>query len=64
MTPQERWFVGKVVARVEWRRFDTERARTGNPVIFFTDGSSLRFSVVELDGDYGIDPVYIKGAKG
>lgn len=37
---------------------DNERRHMVIDAIEFTDGSVLRFIVVEGDGDYGVEPIY------
>lgn len=58
---------GKRVARVALHAFDpneNEQARTGrevatDPVIWFTDGTCLRFMVQETEvGEYGVELIY------
>ncbi len=58
--PQARWFQGKTIDFVDWHPFDDGRGGTAHdPVIYFTDGSSLSFLAEETEvGEYGIRPIY------
>ena len=60
--PQAHLFKGKTVDRVDWRPFEDGRGgTTHDPIIIFTDGSALDFTVVETDVDrYGMLPCYDK----
>lgn len=57
-----RWIVGKTVASVDMQRSTSgvteDDRKICNPIITFTDGSSIRFSTQEAEGGYGTDIVY------
>lgn len=58
-----RWIVGKTVASAENRPFPAgDNGRGGvahNPIIRFTDGSSITFCTEETEvGEYGVEIVY------
>lgn len=66
-----RWIIGKTIASVEMRPFDAtgpdetiRRERAHNPLITFTDGSSIAFQTEETCDEYGTDIVYIPKRKG
>jgi len=63
-----RLLVGKVIKKIHQSRFDSggpSAARSGADwqinSIEFTDGTFLYFGVMEGEGDYGVDPVYVDG---
>lgn len=60
-----KWIVGKTIARVDMRMFDMSRefhgAKAHDPLITFTDGSSITFVTQETGtGEYGTDISYHK----
>ena len=57
------WLVGKTVAQVGLESVPTDPEHGRAPCqdlgwIRFTDGSSVVLGVVELEGEYAIDPTY------
>lgn len=55
----------KMIARVELHRFDGGRGVVTDPVIHFTDGSSISFYAQETDGfDCGIGIIFHKADRG
>lgn len=59
-----RWIIGKTVATVDMCPFPagpTAAQRFAHdPIITFTDGSSIRFVTEETENEYGTDIVYVK----
>lgn len=55
-----RWIVGKTIAAVDMRPFETESRKAHDPIITFTDGSQIQFLTEETGYDYGTDIVYRK----
>jgi hypothetical protein len=54
-----RALVGKTIKRVQQSRFEsTSGPQWSLDCVEFTDGTFLRFIVLEGEGDYGIEPVY------
>lgn len=66
-----KWIKGKTVAQVDLNPFpkglewQSRRGTAHNPVIWFTDGSSIRFITEETENDgYGTAIAYRKATKG
>ena len=60
-----RWIVGKTVASVDMRpfRYLDDTTTSHDPILTFTDGSSIQFIVEETaGGEYGVDIIYTKAA--
>jgi len=57
---RSRVLVGKTIQRVVQGRFESESGGTVQVLeaLEFTDGTVLRFSVIEGEGEYGVAPTY------
>jgi hypothetical protein len=57
-----KWIVGKTVDRIEMRPFKcgpgASQRTAHDPIIWFTDGSSISFVTEETEGDCGTEIVY------
>mgnify|MGYP001582537152 CR=1 FL=1 len=59
-----KWIIGKTVASVDMQPYDDGRGGTAHdPVITFTDGSSIRFQIEDTEGAMGVDILYFKPPK-
>jgi len=59
---QRRWIEGKTISSVDMRTHPSDRGgMIHDPVIRFTDGSSIRFVVEEDDVENGVGILYRKG---
>lgn len=57
LAEKRRLLVGSRIRAVDWRRFRTGRAGgwTTDPILTLDDGSTVRFTVRETEGEYGIE---------
>ena len=62
--PQERWFAGKTIDRVEWRPHNDGRGgKLYRPHIFFSDGSYLVFDADEGEWMVGVTIQYFPASR-
>jgi len=61
-TLADRYLVGRTIARVEVVRMEDPQGRTSTHLaeVVFTDGSSVRLSVAELEYDYAVTATRFK----
>lgn len=67
MTFNPNWLIGKTVEQVDMRPFpcspgDAQRT-AHDPIIWFTDGSSIAFVTEETAAEYGTQIIYRKARR-